>query len=153
MTLWAFLAAVEEAQVICLTMLNHTQDPELKRLIERSIKDIKKPTGEQVRELLRNEGVQMPTGPTGKPKGDPADVPPGARLLDEEIAQLVLAKLEALLLIISSGMVQALRTDVATMLFRFQVQYLGEGYALRGIMLERGWLKIPPFHYGSKAST
>lgn len=152
MTLWTFTAAVDEARTICLTMLNHTEDPDLKRLIERSIKDIKEPTGEQVRELLKNEGVPLPPGAPDTAKADPKDVPAGARLPDSEIAQIVLGKLEALLMIIASGMVQALRNDVGIMLYQFQAQYLGEGYALRTLMKQRGWLKIPPFHYGSKAS-
>jgi hypothetical protein len=150
MALWTFLAAVEEARAICLTMLNHTEDPDLKRLIERSIKDIKEPTGQQVRELLANEGVPMPQSPQNKAKADPTDVPPGARLLDEEISQIVLGKLEALLMIVSGGLVQSLREDIGALFFKFQVQFLGEGYALRSLMKQRGWLKVPPYHYGSK---
>lgn len=67
-------------------MLNHTQDPDLKRLIERSIKDIKEPTGQQVRELLTNEGVPMPQTARNKAKANPTDVPPGDRLLVEDPA-------------------------------------------------------------------
>lgn len=134
MTLWTLLTAIEEAKAICLALLNHTADPDLKRLIERAIKDIKEPTGRQVQELLTNEGVPMPPAAHAKAKANPDDVFPGAKLPDEEIAQLVLGKSEAVLVIIATGLVQVLREDVGAMLLRFQMQYLGEGYALKNVM-------------------
>ncbi|HWI53997.1 MAG TPA: DUF3231 family protein [Symbiobacteriaceae bacterium] len=149
MNLWTFLAAIQESRAFCLTALNHTEDPELKRIMERAVKDIEEPAAQQITELLKNEGVPLPQTTQDKTKANPADVPPGAKMLDEEIALYVLGKLEGLLLICSSGLMQSLRNDVSAMFYNLQARLLGEGYLLKNTMQERGWLKIPPFHYPS----
>lgn len=149
MSLWTLLAATQESRSFCLLALNHVTDTELKRIIERAVKDIEEPIAKQISDLLKNEGVQLPSATQDKSKAAPSDIPPGARLTDEEVALFVLGKLEGLLMITGSGLMQSLRKDVSSLFYRIQGQLLGEGYLLKNTMTERGWLKVPPYHYPS----
>lgn len=149
MALWTYMVAVKEARALCLLMSNHTSDTDLRQTMQHFMKQIEEPQAQELMQFMRKEGIQLPEATADKPDSNEKDVPPGAKYTDDEIANILVAKLEALIGIACQGMMQALRDDVAGMLWRFQQELWAEGVSLKKMMQKRGWLKIPPYYYRS----
>lgn len=153
MTLWAYAVALDEGRAICLFMLNHTHDPDLRRMIEHYISSLEEPQSRKLKLFLREEGLTLPTITPDKGKANEQEIPHGAKLTDPEIANMFRAKLVAALQLVSAGLTTALRTDVGAMLYAFYNELLKESFVLKQTMQARGWLKIPPSYRSGKATT
>lgn len=151
--IWTYYVAVKESRTIGLMMLNHTNDTELKETLEHFIDELLEPQLKQVTDFLRNEGVDMPHGTGDKPKANEKEIPPGAKMTDNEIANMLVVKLNGLLLFCFMGLFSALRDDISGMLYNFQGHVLLQSYTLKKLMQKRGWLLVPPFYYGSTGVT
>lgn len=146
MTLWTYAVALDEGRSICLLLLNHTDDPELKRAMEHYITAIEIPQSDRINQFLRNEGIMLPPITADKPKADHHLVPPGAKLTDNEVANMFVTKVIGGVTILGQGLIQALRHDVGQMLLSFYLELLKEGFTLKETMRRRGWLKVPPIY-------
>jgi hypothetical protein len=154
MAVWTLMAAAQEGRTLCLTILNHTVDTDLTPLIKRTISDVQEPMIKQLSEVLKDAGIPLPPIIEDPPRSSAEDVPAGAKLREEQIAQILMGKIEAFLFMIQSGLSQALRTDIGTMFVKFQAMVLAEGAQARTVMQDRGWLKVPPLHsHGRLSST
>ena len=146
MAIWTYAVALDEGRSVCLLLLNHTSDPELKRAMEHYITAIERPQAQRLNEFLRNEGVMLPPTTADKPKADERVIPPGAKMTENEVANMFVAKILGGMTILSNGMIQSLRNDVGQMLLGFYLELLKEGFTLKETMRKRGWLKVPPTH-------
>lgn len=150
MHLWALNTAVKESRAFCLLMVNHTNDPEVKQSVEHFIDDLEEPLAKQLETVLRNEGIPIAPPTSDKPKANERDVPPGAKLTDAEIMNLLVVKLEGMLLLCFNGLMQALRDDVAAIFLDGFQHALAQGFTLKKTMRKRGWLRVPPPYIVSK---
>lgn len=145
-TLWAYAVAIDEGRNMCLLMNNHTSDPELRERMIHYVAEVEEPQRKRLYAIMKDEGLPLPPVTSDKAKADPNEVPIGAKMTDGEIANVFMAKLIAALQLLQMGMIQALRNDVASMLYGFQNELLRESFILKEMMAKRGWLKTPPLH-------
>ncbi|HWH72559.1 MAG TPA: DUF3231 family protein [Candidatus Sulfotelmatobacter sp.] len=150
---WAYYVSVKESRIIALMMLNHTNDLELKDMLEHFINDVLEPQAKQLTDFLRNEGIDMPAGTGDKAKANEQQIPPGAKMTDNEIANMVVVKLNGLLLFCFMGQFGALRDDISAMFYNFQTHVMAQSYNHKKLMQKRGWLLVPPYYYGSQRAT
>lgn len=143
---WSFLLAAKNAVAGYQTMLNHTGDEDLKRLLEDSIQagqqEIK-----QVETLLKENGIGLPPSPPDRPKACLEDIPTGARIMDNEVASAVSAEIAAGLVACSQIIGQCIREDIAMMFGQIHVQKATLGAKYLRLNKEKGWLVPPPLHH------
>ncbi|MDF2626486.1 MAG: hypothetical protein K0R39_317 [Symbiobacteriaceae bacterium] len=146
---WTYYVAAKECRTLTMMMSNHTNDIEQKQLIEHLISEVLEPQIKQMTDFLRNEGIPMPPGSGDKPKANEQQIPPGAKMTDDEIANMVLLKTIGLLSLCHLGLAQGLRDDIGSMFYNFQAHVLAHSYNLKKTMQKRGWMLVPPFYYAS----
>lgn len=151
MSLWTYAAAIDEGRSLCLLMLNHVGDQELKERIEHFVHEVEEPQRRRIYKFIREQGVTLPPITPDKGIAVPGDVPNGARLPDPEIANLFLGKIVVGLQVLSNGLIQSIRSDVGQMLYAFEVELLRESFVLKEILRKRGWMKVPPQFAASAA--
>ncbi len=85
---WAFLTTTKGLIACHQTMLNHTGDKDLHKLLVEVI-DQGKQEHDQLESLLKENNVGLPPSPPERPKANLEDIPVGARLQDPEISASV----------------------------------------------------------------
>ncbi len=96
--------------------MNHTGEEDLKKFLQNLIENDMTPEIEELKSLLKVNGVALPPAPPEKPIASIEDIPPGARINDAEIAAAVATALSSGLVTCSQVMGKCLREDVG-MLF------------------------------------
>lgn len=143
MDLWTAFTAFHEAHALYQVGLNTTLDPDmqhvLKNALKGSISDTKK-----IEELLLKEGVPLPLVNPDKPLSEQGAVPEGVKLNDDEIANLISAKVAASITFCAQAMSKTVRTDVGLLFFSIQINLMKFAAPLKNLMIARGWLRIPP---------
>ncbi|HWI50707.1 MAG TPA: DUF3231 family protein [Symbiobacteriaceae bacterium] len=145
MNLWLCYTGVAESRSICLLLTNHTNDSDLKEIIEHLIDDLETPMIKRLGDLMLSEGVALPAITGDKPKADESAIPLGAKLTDAEIANLLVVKLEGMLTVCHTGLIQSIRPDLGRMFYAFQSHLLAQGLSLKNLMQLRGWIRLPPY--------
>lgn len=143
MMLWAMLTLYEEGQVIYKMCTNTSADPELKHAIENAEAESKEDI-DMIRSFLIKEGVPLPPVSQPKPDASAAAIPPGAKFTDEELANLVMGKISAAIVLCGQALAESLRTDVGLIVLSSQARLLKFAAPYKALMNRRGWLKIPP---------
>jgi hypothetical protein len=143
-TLWAYYEAAAETRAICRVLLNHTDDQDLKEMIEHFIADVLQPQVSKTKEVMLNRGIPLPESSPDKPKADPWQIPPGARFDDGQVANMIVIKIQGLLVFCHEGLSRSLQQDLAAMYYAFQTHVLAQGGSLASLMRKRGWLRVPP---------
>ncbi|MDY0407103.1 DUF3231 family protein [Virgibacillus sp. 179-BFC.A HS] len=118
----------------------------MKKLIQDALK-IATSHKQELSDFLRKEGVSLPSLPEDKPQSDPAAIPLGTKMTDDEVINTLTINFIAAADMCAASASQSLRTDVGLMFLKFQMDKLSLGYLARDLMQKRGWLKIPPFYY------
>jgi hypothetical protein len=113
-------------------------------LIEHLINDLEEPQLTHLTQVMKTEGIPFPQSIPDHPNADEKAIPFGAKFTEAEIANLLVVKLEGMLLIGHNAMVQSLREDFGLMFYKFQGQLLAQGLAIKKTMQRRGWLLVPP---------
>jgi Protein of unknown function (DUF3231) len=143
MCCWTYYATLRESVSIEQICLHTTKDPELLDIVEKAI--IGADSQSQVLEdFLIKEGVQLPPVSETKPKSNPDDIPNGAKMTDDEIANFISMKIAYSITYCATSFTQCVRNDVASMFLRFQMELMEYGVLLKSVIKKRGWLKIPP---------
>lgn len=149
---WLLLTLIEEGLGLYQLALNTTKDEQLIHALVNG-KQSSKEVSERLRAFFINEGVTLPPTSEAKPKSDPDSVPLGVKYTDEELANLVSAKIAAEITVIGQGLAVCVRNDACEMFFRIQVELFKYGSSFKKMMRDRGWLKIPPYYYPPGAPT
>ncbi|MFC4101601.1 DUF3231 family protein [Paenibacillus xanthanilyticus] len=151
MNLWFYLSATEQTLRGEQVSLNTVQDAELKDKIEDVIHNVHLPIREELQEFLSSEGVPLPQSTPDKSLGDYRGIPENAKLSDEEIASLLSFNIVLGINYACRGLTEAVRPDVAAMFARFQMKKASFALTFRQLMIEKGWLLVPPaYHAGTE---
>ena len=118
-------------------------------MIEHFEADVLIPQVKKVKDVMISLGVAIPEIAPDRPKVEPQLIPPGARLTDSEISNMLVAKLEGLLLLCYQGVSRSVRDDIAAMFVNFQTHIQAQGFTMKYTMQKRGWLRVPPPYYSS----
>lgn len=84
-----------------------------------------------------------------KPLGNISNIPNGAGLNDEEIANLMSYNLVLGITYSTIGLTEAIRADVGLLFFKVIVKKTALGLKLKQFMDTQNWLRVPP-EYKSK---
>ena len=110
------ITAFHEAHALYQIGLNTTTDKDMQHVsaerIGREIADTKK-----IEKLLLEERVPLPLVNPKKPNSDQSAVPEGVKLKDDEIANLISAKVAASITFCAQAMSKTVRTDVGLICF------------------------------------
>ena len=142
---WTYLTVGKGMLAANQTLINHSGDGDLKKLIEESIQQCKSEIT-QIEELLNENGVGLPPTPPDRPETSVEDIPVGARFQDPEVAAKLAADTAAGLVACSTIMGQSIREDIAIMFGQFHMQKAAFGAKVLRLNKEKGWLIPPPLH-------
>ena len=142
---WAFLTTTKGLIACHQTMLNHTGDKDLHKLLVEVINQGKQ-EHDQLESLLKENNVGLPPSPPERPKANLEDIPVGARLQDPEISASVSIDINAGLVACSQMMGQCIREDIAQMFAQFHTNKASLGADFLRLNKEKGWLVPPPLH-------
>lgn len=143
--LWYFLAISETTMRNEEIAYNLAQDQELKDKLWDAKVSVHQPIAKEIRDFLLAEKVPLPKGTPPKPVGD-YQLPEGAKLNDEEIANLMSFNLVLGIDYSSRGLTEAIRADVGLIFFKVIVRKTIFGASLKKLMDKRGWLHAPPVY-------
>ncbi|ALC90846.1 hypothetical protein AM500_14405 [Bacillus sp. FJAT-18017] len=143
--MWSFVAGSKAMTAGYQTFLNHIGDEDLKKLVEENIEACKQHE-KRVEEILKEHGVALPPTPPERPLADLETIPPGARLMDNEIAMASSADLAAGLVACSGMIGNSIREDIAMMFAEFHAYKMQLAGRFLRLNKEKGWLVPPPLH-------
>ncbi|MGF7036495.1 hypothetical protein J2T17_007558 [Paenibacillus mucilaginosus] len=146
MNLWFYTTATEQTMRGEQVSYNIVREPELKEMLRVVIHDVHGPIMEEVTEFMRAEGVPLPSMTPDKTIGDFRELPEGAHLSDEEVANLLSFNIVLGINYACRGMTEAVRPDVAAMFVKFQMRKMTYAVSLREFLMRKGWLKVPPVY-------
>lgn len=146
MHIWTLLTMYSEGQMFYEVAQNTTTDPELLHAVKEAQRTSLDESN-SIRDFLVKEGVPLPSSYDPKPDSNPAEVPLGAKLSDEEIANLIVGKVSGCIALCGAALAQSLRNDVGMLFLKQLGILLNFGTPYKALMRKRGWLKNPPFYY------
>ena len=146
MGVWSYLASAKGFLVGYQTLSNHTGDEDLRKYIKDTIDHIIKPEIEETEKILKANGIGLPPTPPERPVATVETIPPGARILDPEIATMVAKDHAAGLVTCSTIMGQSIREDIGALFGQFHLKRAQYGLTLLRLMKEKGWIVPPPLH-------
>ncbi|WP_284645780.1 DUF3231 family protein [Paenibacillus silviterrae] len=141
---WIYLAGLELAKTSVQYGINTTTDRELKSLLEEDLQ-LGNSQRERLHKFLLKEGISLPPSPEDLPHSEPRDVPLGAKLTDDVIANELSLKIASLIMQAATIVTQSIRTDVGVMFLEFQTEKVTFSGKLKQVMRKRGWIRVPPF--------
>ncbi|AOY74637.1 DUF3231 family protein [Clostridium formicaceticum] len=143
---WSYLMAAQSGLAASQVAANHAGDEDLKKFLQDYINNVKKQEIQQLEELLKANGVGLPPAPPERPVANIEDIPPGARMMDPEIANATAQLISAGLISCSTMMGSITREDIGMMFAQFHAQKAQYGGMLLKLLKEKGWLIPPPLH-------
>lgn len=84
-SIWTYLLEAKGMISSYQTLVNHTGDDDLKKLLQEAIQGAKEES-EKIEELLKANGIALPPAPPERPVANLEEIPAGARFTDPEIA-------------------------------------------------------------------
>lgn len=142
MDLWTAFTAFNEAHILYQIALNSTIDTELTHALQTAYKSSNTDT-KRIQDFLLKEGVPLPLVNSPKPISKPNSIPEGAKLTDDEIANLVSVKVATSIAFCADAMSKTIRSDVGMLFFEIQVNLMKYAASLKNLMKKRGWLRMP----------
>ncbi|HEX6593428.1 MAG TPA: DUF3231 family protein [Bacillota bacterium] len=144
--LWSYLAETKAYLVTLQVFINHTEDNDLKLLLEDFHENCLTDEHEQVEAIMKETGIRMPPAPPERPNVELQDIPAGARFHDPEIATLVRKELLNGRMICSYIIGIANHEDIRTLFEDFHTQKAEYEQKLLTITKEKGWYVSPPLN-------
>lgn len=145
MTCWTYFSFVSTIIIHVEIGLNTTNDTKLRKALQECHK-VMKSHKKEVSEFMYQEGVPLSNASEDKPASDPNAIPLGAKFTDNELANTINMNFIIAADMCAAAASQSLRTDVAIMFLKFQTDKLSLTLQTKELMLDRGWLKVPPFY-------
>ncbi|WP_099157550.1 DUF3231 family protein [Virgibacillus ndiopensis] len=143
---WMYIALMDEAKIFIQIGLNSTNDDEVKKHLNQSLKQCDSQT-KRFKELLRSEGVHLPPSSEERPNSDPNSIPLGAKLTDDEIMNGLSMKTVTAVVHCATAASESIRTDIGASFTHCMIEKMKFGVTLRNTMKKRGWIKVPPYYY------
>jgi hypothetical protein len=142
--LWFFLAISDTTMRNEEIAYNLAQDKELKEVLKDAKFSLHQPIAKEISDFLTAEKVALPSGTPTKPTGNFPQIPEGAKLNDEEIANLMSFNLLIGITFAARGLTESIRADVGLIFFKIIIRKAIFGASLKKLMNQRGWLHEPP---------
>lgn len=143
--LWFFLLGTETTLRNEELGINIAQDPELKRILTDTRTTLHIPIRDELIEFLKKEGVPLPKSTSEKPLGEFQSIPDGAKLNDEELANLMSYNLAQGVTYAARGLSESIRADVGLIFSKIIYRKTMAGLVVKQYLDQRKWLRIPPF--------
>lgn len=150
MNLWFYLHGTEQTLRYDQHAFNLAQDPELREKISDIIENIHKPMIHELTQFFNDEGIPLPDVGPEKIIGDFKALPEGARMNDEEIANLIAYNLVVGITAATRGITESVRADVGYLFSKYHMMKITFSLTLKALMQERGWLRVPPYYMSGK---
>lgn len=144
--LWFFLLATETTLRNEELGCNLAQDEELKRILLDSKENLHIPIRDELREFFIKEGIPLPQSTPEKPIGDFREIPEGAKLNDEELANLMSYNLAAGVTYAARGLTESIRADVGLLFSKFLMKKTLSGLQVKQYLEQKEWLRVPPYY-------
>ncbi|WP_221564551.1 DUF3231 family protein [Alkalihalobacillus sp. TS-13] len=144
--LWSSLTVAKGSMVAYQVYYNHAGDVDLRKFIEDVIRNVLKPSIEEIETILKKNQVVLPPAPPERSEADTERIPVGARINDPEIAAAISKDFAQGLIADSSMIGQCIREDIALMYGQFHMKKAQMAAKLLQINKEKGWLIPPPLH-------
>ncbi|MDN3015317.1 DUF3231 family protein [Paenibacillus sp. BSR1-1] len=144
--LWVLLTLLEEGLIVYQLGLNTTKDDQLVHAFTNG-EQLSRSLIDRLRNFFIKEGIPLPPASEAKPKSNQDTIPLGVKYTDEELANLVSAKIAAEITLIGQALAMGIRNDVCQKFFEIQYEIFKYGCSFKLMMQNRGWLKIPPYYY------
>ncbi len=143
--MWLYTAMGETTLRIEQITINTVEDEELRKIMELALQTHSEVVNE-VKDFLLKHSVPLPTPSPEKPMGDFKDIPDGAKLTDQEVANSLSFNLVSALTYGVRGLSESIRADVAYMFAKFLIKHLTLAVQLKQLMEKKGWIQYaPPF--------
>lgn len=146
--IWSYLVGEKSMVAMYQTLINHTGDEDLKKLLEEAVQSAKREI-EQIEELLKLNGVGLPPTPPERPVANLEDIPVGGRVMDQEIGAMLSTNAAKGLVACSTIMGESIREDIGMMFGQFHMNKAQFGTKVLRLNKEKGWLIAPPLHVHS----
>lgn len=146
MNLWTYHTMLTEINRFAQMALNTTIDDELIEALNNSIGDCSKQVAE-IEIICKKESIPLPPTTEPKPLSHPNDVPLGAKMTDDEIANGLSIKQVLATVACATALTQTIRQDIAALWLNFFLDRIKFQTYFGPVMKERGWLKVPPYYY------
>jgi len=143
---WTYLAGAQGSIAQYQVFINHTGDEDLRKFLVNLVESDIRSEVEELKELLKINGLALPPAPPERAIASIEDIPPGARINDMEIAAKVSMDIAAGLVACSQGMGQSLREDIGLMFGQFHMKKAQAGASLLRMSKKKGWIMPPPLH-------
>ncbi|HZH61164.1 MAG TPA: DUF3231 family protein [Metabacillus sp.] len=144
--LWFFLLGTETTLRNEELGYNIAQDPELKRILKDSRETVHIPLRDELKEFLKEEGIPLPNNTPEKHLGQFQNIPEGAKLNDEELANLMSYNLAMGVNYAARGLTESIRADVGLIFSKIIYRKTVAGLVVKQYLDQREWLRIPPFY-------
>jgi hypothetical protein len=144
--LWFFLLGTETTMRSEEIGYNLAQDPELKQILKDIRETVHIPIRDELKEFLMKEGVPFPQSTPEKPVGDFKSIPEGAKLNDEETANLMSYNLSMGVNYASKGLTESIRADVGLIFSKIILKKTTAGLTVKQYLDKHEWLRIPPIY-------
>lgn len=144
--LWFFLLGTETTLRNQEIGYNLAQDEELKRIILDTKDNLHIPIRDELSNFLLREGVPLPPSTPEKPVGDFREIPEGAKLNDEELANLMSYNLASGVAYAARGLTESIRADVGLLFSKIIMKKTISGLQVKQYLEQKEWLRIPPYY-------
>lgn len=144
--LWFYLAATINSMRNEEIAYNICTDDELKDKLEYAKVKVHLPIKEELEDFLRKEGIPLPDVTPTKPIGNYQNIPEGAKLTDQEIANMLSFNLLLGINYASRGLTESIRADVGMLFSKNMIRKTTFSLSLKDLMEKRGWLQVPPYY-------
>ncbi|KYZ76532.1 hypothetical protein AXX12_08870 [Anaerosporomusa subterranea] len=123
-------------------MYNHARDPELRLLVREALEEQNKATIEVCEKILQDNGGELPHFyfQERKLQATPLDIPPDARMTDEEIVLGLATMAKAAQMAILSALHQSYQPNIAMGYHKRLDEGLDFDFRILQLALNRGWL-------------
>jgi hypothetical protein len=150
MNLWFYLHGTEQTLRYEQHAYNLALDPELKEKISDIIENVHRPMIKELTQFFKDEGIPLPDVGAEKLIGDYKALPEGARMNDEEIANLIAYNLVVGITSATRGITEAVRSDVGYLFAKYHMMKITFSLTFKALMQEKGWLRVPPYYITGK---
>ncbi len=150
MNLWFYLHGTEQTLRYDQHAYNLAQDPDLREKIMDIIENVHRPMIKELTQFFKDEGIPLPDVGAEKLTGDYKALPEGARMNDEEIANLIAYNLVVGITSATRGLTESVRSDVGYLFAKYHMMKVTFSLTFKTLMMEKGWLRMPPYYNNGK---